>query len=70
MNSQPICIGCMKRPREIEEYVTAAMDENMTPDEYVKKEEGTYNPANGHFLCTPCYIRIGSPSSSKGWRAP
>lgn len=43
---------------------------NMTADQYVRTEEGTYNPANGHFVCTPCYIEIGMPSSPTGWIAP
>jgi hypothetical protein len=30
----------------------------------VREEEGTYNPANGHFLCTHCYIAAGMPSLS------
>lgn len=36
---------------------------------YVRSEEGTYNPANGHFACDRCYIKIGFPSSPSGWRA-
>lgn len=38
--------------------------------EYIKREEGTYNPENGHFLCTPCYVKAGCPSSPRGWKAP
>lgn len=38
--------------------------------EYLRYEEGTYNHENGHFLCTPCYIEAGMPSSPRGWRAP
>ena len=34
----------------------------MTPDAYVRAEEGTYNRENGHFLCTDCYVRASMPS--------
>ena len=66
----PLCVGCDKRPDELEEYIEHAAIEEMTPDEYVRQEEGTYNPENGHFLCTACYVRAGMPSSPRGWTAP
>lgn len=66
----PLCIGCGKTPSELEEYIEIGKEEGMAPDDYVRKEEGTYNPENGHFLCTPCYFRAGMPSSPQGWRAP
>jgi len=66
----PICAYCGKRPAEIEEYIEAADDFGMTPDDYVKREEGTYNRENGHFACTECYIAIGMPASPTGWVAP
>lgn len=65
-----ICIGCGKHPDQIDEYVDMARDEGMMPDEFIRREEGSYNPANGHFLCTPCYIEAGMPSSPSGWVAP
>jgi len=37
---------------------------------YVGKEEGTFNPANGHFACDGCYVAIGQPSSRSGWTCP
>lgn len=58
----PICIGCNKHPDEIKEYVAMGQLEDMTPDDFVREEEGTYNPSNGHFLCTSCYINAGMPS--------
>lgn len=67
----PICVGCAKRPHELDEYVDAAEGEledihdEPTNDEikqYVIDEEGTYNDSNGHFLCTMCYIKNGQPS--------
>lgn len=67
---EPICVGCNKRPDELEEYIEAAAECAMTPDDYVREEEGTFNKANGHFLCTPCYVAAGQPSSRTGWKAP
>jgi hypothetical protein len=65
-----ICIGCGKKPAELAEYVEMAEIEDMTPDDYVRSEEGTYNRDNGHFLCSPCYVDAGMPSSPRGWVAP
>ena len=57
----PRCVGCGRQPFEIDEYVDN--EYGMAPGEYVRKYEGTYNPRNGHFWCTACYIvsagRIG-----------
>lgn len=67
----PRCIGCHRPPEEIPEYVEAAEDwPGMSPADYVRNEEGTYNKANGHFACTGCYIKMGEPSSPYGWVAP
>lgn len=66
----PTCNGCNKTPEEILEYLPALTGTNLQPIEYVKQEEGTYNPENGHFLCTGCYIKAGMPSSPRGWKAP
>jgi len=65
-----ICIGCNKKPEEIQEYIDMGKEENMTPSKYVWEKEGTLNRSNGHFTCTSCYIKIGMPSSSRGWVAP
>jgi hypothetical protein len=67
---KPICTGCNKTPDQITEYVELAADEGMTPDAFVRSEEGTYNRDNGHFLCTNCYVARGMPSSPHGWVAP
>lgn len=74
-NPQPFCIGCYKIPSEIDEYLPASTNpdnpsKGLHPDEYVKREEGTYNPKNGHFLCTACYVAVGMPTSPRGWKAP
>lgn len=67
---RPICVGCHKIPEEIHEYLPEYTGSNLEPDEYVKREEGTYNRSNGHFLCTDCYIKAGMPTSPHGWKAP
>ena len=59
--TDPICIGCNKQPDEIDEYLDEEVLDGMTPDNYVRKEEGTYNAANGHFYCTDCYIKARMP---------
>ena len=64
------CIGCDKAPNEIGEYIEMAGIEEITPEQYVRSEEGTFNPENGHFACTTCYIGMGMPSSPRGWKAP
>jgi hypothetical protein len=55
------CCGCDRRPEEIGEYIGMAEEYGLTPDEFVRAEEGTYNRATGHFWCTDCYIRAGTP---------
>lgn len=69
---KPLCTGCNKRPGQIPEFADIAKDEGMEPDQYVREEEGTYNPASGHFLCTHCYIVAGMPSLPypKRWICP
>ncbi len=69
-NISPRCNGCSKCPDELEEYRWAVEDTEMSPDEFVRLEEGTYNTENGHFLCTDCYISAGQPSGPRGWTAP
>lgn len=69
----PICVGCQRRPHQIDEYVEAAKEFNYRdPDAFVKNEEGTYNRRNGHFACTVCYIRMGEPAlpAPERWVAP
>lgn len=74
----PVCQGCGKLPEELDEYIVAAASEleegNWVTDdevrEYVRREEGTFNPTNSHFLCTSCYINAGMPTSPRGWICP
>lgn len=67
---RPVCIGCGKHPEELTEYIEAARVEKVEPHEYVRFFEGTYNPVNGHFACTGCYVAMGAPSTPRGWVAP
>lgn len=55
------CKVCGKYPHEIDEYVCYAKQTNMTPEEFVQQEEGTYNPETELFYCTECYVKIGMP---------
>lgn len=66
----PICIGCNKHPDQIEEYQPNETESGLNAEDYVRQEEGTYNPFNGHFLCTDCYIKVGMPTAPGGWVAP
>lgn len=59
------CPYCDRRPHQIEEYVAQAKQEKITPEEFVRSEEGTYHPASQLFCCTTCYIRIGMPLNAK-----
>ncbi len=65
----PICIGCNRTPDELSEYSQELTESHLSPVEYVRQEEGTYNRENGHFLCTNCYIAAGMPSAMGGWVA-
>jgi hypothetical protein len=68
--SEPLCTGCNKLASQIEEYVDIAKEESMSPADYVRSEEGTYNRETNHFLCTDCYVNAGMPSTPRGWVAP
>lgn len=63
INNQIKCMGCGRKPGQIEEYVDATKSDNFinTPDEYVLSEEGTLNRNTGKFACTDCYTKMGMP---------
>lgn len=67
---KPICIGCGKTPDQIPEYIVYGRENGMSAIDFCRTEEGTYNPETNHFACTDCYIKMGSPSSLAGWKAP
>jgi hypothetical protein len=67
----PVCFRCGKTPDELPEYFPASTGADfLDPIQFVIEEEGTYNPANGHFCCTDCYLAIGMPTANGGWKAP
>ena len=55
------CNICQRKPEDIEEYQIEAEVNDMTPEQFVIQEEGTYNPVDNIFTCTRCYISIGMP---------
>jgi hypothetical protein len=63
------CAICGLRPHELDEYVSAAIANKVSPDAYVWSEEGTLHKETGVFLCTADYVRYGSPSAPDGWKA-
>jgi len=75
--NDPICIGCARRPHEINAYIEVVQGAPDAPvptaaevRQYVIEEEGTYNRENGHFLCDEDYIKNGMPSRDGGWVCP
>lgn len=72
---EPWCPGCERFAKDMVElnpYCDEVLGRNMREKRanYVRIEEGTYNPVNGHFLCDDCYIKAGQPSSPNGWKCP
>lgn len=63
-----ICMGCNNLAADC--GYDSFLEPGESADEYVKREEGTYNHNNGHFLCDGCYIKAGMPSSPSGWICP
>lgn len=70
-DGEPYCFRC---GRPASSFIAGAMmaqdDEPISPAEYVRREEGTYNPDTNRFACDACYIAIGMPVAPDGWRAP
>lgn len=64
------CFLCGGTPDQLDEYVEGAQAYGISPDEYVRSQEGTYNRKSGLFACTACYVAMGSPERSRGWKAP
>jgi hypothetical protein len=58
---KPICIVCNKTADELEEYKFGAEENDMTPEDFLIEQEGSYNPSNGHFYCTDCYVKSNCP---------
>ena len=72
----PSCKRFAKDMTEYDSYIDLQDNPDLrkpTPkmrEDYVRDEEGTYNPENGHFLCDECYIKAGMPSGPRGWKCP
>lgn len=72
---KPLCTGCNKTPDQLDDFADWKDQGYESAEDMCKQEEGTYNPENGHFLCTPCYIAAGMPANhysgpGSGWVAP
>ncbi len=52
----PYCPGCRQEASNIASVTAYARMEGESPKEWVRKNEGTYNPNNDHFLCDKCFI--------------
>lgn len=59
------CPYCDRQPKDIGEYVNPAEVEEMTPEAFVKRYEGTYHTKTDLFCCTACYIKIGMPLNER-----
>ena len=55
------CKLCKREPNQINEYVECSKLLSITPEEYIEKEEGTFNKETQEFYCTECYIMMGMP---------
>jgi hypothetical protein len=70
---EPFDPYCNRFAHQIPECVEQAADIGLTPGDWVKQNEGTYNYMSNHFACTECYIRIGMPANpypQSNWVAP
>lgn len=82
MHPKPFCTSCKRHPADIPGYtaeatnyydalppISVVLGAETIEDAYAR-EDGTYNPENGHFLCNECYVKAGMPTSPQGWVAP
>lgn len=69
IKDEPYDPGCGRYASDIE-FLSMYTEEGQTTAEYVRAEDGTYNPETNHFLCDDCYMRAGMPSSPNGWKCP
>jgi hypothetical protein len=69
---EPIYFKCKRKTSEIDEYIEAIKGSTLTPAQFVRREEGTYNPITDRFCCIQCYIDLGQPSlpAPNRWKAP
>jgi hypothetical protein len=72
-DGEPYCFRCGKPASSFSEYPDEWIDSETSftsRADYVRQEEGTYNPVTNRFACDACYIAIGMPSAYDGWVAP
>lgn len=55
-HSKPYCPDCKRSCVDIPEVLFFANEEGISPESWIRSEEGTYNPTNEHFLCDTCFI--------------
>ena len=70
VSPNPFCPGCRLFAVQHPEMLAMVSAGEATSPEAAAREDGTYNPENGHFLCMECYIGAGMPSSPDGWTCP
>lgn len=58
---QIVCLRCGARPQDLAEYLVSSEEYGCTPEEYVVQQEGTYDISSRTFLCTRCYVAVGTP---------
>lgn len=66
---EPYCPSCNTYAKDMSYLDDYASDYESRGD-YIRQEEGTYNPINAHFLCDYCYIKVGMPATEYGWKCP
>lgn len=64
-HATPFCPACQRQAHEIPDVKMFAKENGLTPEEFVRQEEGTYNPSSEHFLCDRCFIVV---ESAHGYR--
>ena len=64
--THPQCGLCLRTPDQID--YRAWKREDQSNDEFVRTEEGTYDPETDLFLCDACYIQAGCPVNPDGSR--
>ena len=57
------CAVCKKTPVELEEFDESEGKSfsGMTPEEYIKTFDTTYNRELDIFYCNYCYLELGAP---------
>ena len=73
-DGEPYCFRCGRPASSFPEYweqpTSRADGGTGTEADYVRREEGTYNPETDRFACDACYVAIGMPAGYDGWKAP